>query len=181
MFEQIRAQAAAAAEELCEKAGLRPGSILAVGCSTSEVGGSRIGTDSNYELATAVFGGIYDVLQKRGVYLAAQCCEHLNRAIVIERAAVPGADICNAVPQPKAGGSFATCAYRTFADPVVIEAVRADAGMDVGRTLIGMHVRPVVVPCRLEHDKIGAAIVIAARSRPKFIGGDRAVYDEKLK
>jgi uncharacterized protein (TIGR01440 family) len=181
MLDSIRTQAAAAAAELCEKAGLKPGQILVVGCSTSEVAGSRIGTDSNYELATAIFEGIWETVNARGIYLAAQCCEHLNRAIVAEREAVPFAEPVNAVPQPKAGGSFATNAYRHFRDPVVLEEIRADAGLDIGRTLIGMHLKKVAVPCRLEHDRIGEAIVIAARTRPKFIGGDRAVYDEKLK
>ena len=181
MLDSIRAQAAAAAAELCEKAGLKPGQILVVGCSTSEVAGSKIGTDSNYELAQAVFGGIYDTLQARGIYLAAQCCEHLNRAIIIERSAVPFAEPVNAVPQPKAGGSFATSAYRAFDDPIAVEEIKADAGMDIGRTLIGMHLKKVAVPCRLDNDRIGEAIVIAARTRPKYIGGERAVYDERLK
>ncbi|MBQ8975678.1 MAG: TIGR01440 family protein [Oscillospiraceae bacterium] len=181
MFDEIRAQAAAAAAELCEKAGLKKGQIMAVGCSTSEVAGSKIGTDSNYELAQAVFGGIYDTLQARGIYLAAQCCEHLNRAIIIERSAVPFAEPVNAVPQPKAGGSFATSAYRAFDDPIAVEEIKADAGMDIGRTLIGMHLKKVAVPCRLDNDRIGEAIVIAARTRPKYIGGERAVYDERLK
>lgn len=181
MYEDIKSQAAAAAAELCEKAKLKPGQIMVVGCSTSEAAGSRIGTDSNYDIAQAIFGGIYETLNARGIYLAAQCCEHLNRAIIIERAAVPGADIVNAVPQPKAGGSFATSAYRAFSDPAAVEEIRADAGMDIGRTLIGMHLKKVAVPCRLENDRIGDAIVIAARVRPKFIGGDRAVYNENLK
>ena len=181
MFENIRAQAAAATNELCDKAGLKKGQIMAVGCSTSEVGGSKIGTDSNFELAGAIFAGVHEVLQARGIYLAAQCCEHLNRAIVVEREAVPFGEPVNVVPQPKAGGSFATTAYRTFTDPVVVEEIRADAGMDIGRTLIGMHLKKVAVPCRLDNDRIGEAIVIAARVRPKFIGGERAVYDENLK
>ena len=181
MYEQIKAQAAAAAGELCEKAGLKKGQIRVVGCSTSEAAGSRIGTDSNYELAQAIFSGIYETLQEKGIYLAAQCCEHLNRAIIVEREAVPFSDIVNAVPQPKAGGSFATSAYRAFRDPVAVEEIKADAGLDIGRTLIGMHLKKVAVPCRLENDRVGEAIVIAARVRPKFIGGNRAVYDDNLK
>ena len=122
-----------------------------------------------------------EVLAPKGIYLAAQCCEHLNRAIIIERDAVPGADICNVVPQPKAGGSFATAAYKKFAHPVAVEEIRADAGLDIGGTLIGMHMKRVAVPVRLERKSIGEAILLAARVRPKFIGGNRAVYDEDLK
>lgn len=181
MLDSIRAQAAAAAAELCEKAGLKPGQILVVGCSTSEVAGSRIGTDSNYELATAIFEGIWETVNARGIYLAAQCCEHLNRAIVVEAEAVPGCEIVNVVPQPKAGGSFATTAYRRFRSPVVVEEIRADAGLDVGDTLIGMHLKKVAVPVRLQQNQIGMARVMAARTRPKFIGGERACYDENMK
>lgn len=149
-----------------------------VGCSTSEILGERIGSNSNPEAAQAVFDGIFSALKERGVFLAAQCCEHLNRAVVIEREAVPGAEIVNAVPQPKAGGSFATSAYNSFDDPVVLEEIHADAGLDIGDTLIGMHLKRVAVPVRLEHNKIGAAHITAARTRPKFIGGIRAVYDK---
>lgn len=179
-MENIRETAARAALELCEKAGLVRGDILVVGCSTSEVAGSTIGTDSRPELAGELLAGIRSVLDERGIWLAAQCCEHLNRAIVTEREAVPGAEIVNVVPQPKAGGSFATAAYASFAHPVVVEEIRADAGLDIGGTLIGMHLRRVAVPVRLSMDHIGSAILIAARTRPKFIGGNRAHYDETL-
>ena len=181
MFDQERQQAYSAAAELCSLAGLREGQILVVGCSSSEVCGDRIGSNSNLEAADAVFEGIYAALAERGVYLAAQCCEHLNRAIIVERRAVQGAEIVNVVPQPKAGGSFATTAYRRFRDPVAVEEIRADAGLDVGDTLIGMHLKRVAVPVRLVHNVIGQAHVAAARTRPKFIGGARAVYDDNLK
>lgn len=180
-IETIKIQAKAAAAEICEIAGLKPGQILVIGCSTSEICGDKIGTNSNYEIAEAAFAGIYEAANEKGVYIAAQCCEHLNRAIIVEQGAVPGADIVNAVPQPKAGGSFATCAYRSFANPVAIEEIKADAGIDIGGTLIGMHIRKVAVPVRLKNNRIGEAYVQAARSRPKFIGGSRAVYDDKLK
>jgi uncharacterized protein (TIGR01440 family) len=180
MFDKEKTQAYEAAAEICEKAGLKAGQILVVGCSSSEITGSRIGSGSDPGAARAVFEGITAALEERGVYLAAQCCEHLNRAIVIERAAAPGAETVNAVPQPKAGGSFAAAAYGSFADPVVVEEIRADAGLDIGDTLIGMHLKKVAVPVRLEHNAIGFARVIAARVRPKFIGGSRAVYDEKM-
>ena len=180
MLDELRQQAAQAAVLLCEKAKLRAGQIVVVGCSTSEICGSRIGSDSRPEVASAVFGAIPQELRARGIYLAAQCCEHLNRAIIIERAAVPGADIVNVVPQPKAGGSFATAAYHAFSDPVAVESIRADAGLDIGGTLIGMHLKQVAVPLRLGMDHIGSAILLAARTRPKFIGGVRAVYDETM-
>ena len=177
--ETIYQQAWAAAEELCEKAKLKAGSILVVGCSTSEVLGSRIGTNSSPETAKQIFDGLHDFAKSRGLYLAVQCCEHLNRAIIVERAAVPGAEAVNVVPQPKAGGSLATQAYAGFDDPVALEEIRADAGLDIGFTLIGMHLKKVAVPVRLENDRIGEAKVLAARTRPKFIGGVRAVYDEE--
>lgn len=180
MYEEIFQQAAAITEELVEKAKLQKGQILVVGCSSSEVCGDRIGSGSNLDAAKAVFNGIYSVTQKHGIYIAAQCCEHLNRAIIIEQAAVPNQDIVNVVPQPKAGGSFATTAYETFEHPVAIEEIRADAGLDIGDTFIGMHLKKVAVPVRLTVNSLGQAHITAARVRPKFIGGIRAHYDETL-
>lgn len=180
MYEDIYGQARQACLELCEKAGLKKGDIMVVGCSTSEVCGSRIGTGSNMDVAGALFRGIYEVLSEKGIWLAAQCCEHLNRAIIVEREAVRESEIVNVVPQPKAGGSFATTAYRSFKDPVAVEEIKANAGIDIGGTLIGMHIRKVAVPVRLSIDHIGEAVIICARTRPKFVGGARAVYDEKL-
>ena len=170
----------ASAAELYEKAGLKRGSILVIGCSTSEVTGAKIGTNSSMETAGEICRALFDFAQERGVYLAVQCCEHLNRAVITERSAVPGAEIVNVVPQPKAGGSLATCAYAAFEDPVAVEEIRADAGLDIGLTLIGMHLKKVAVPVRLENRTIGAAPVVAARTRPKFIGGVRAAYDETM-
>lgn len=166
--------------ELAEKAGLQAGNILVVGCSTSEVLGQRIGTHSHPDTAKEIFTALSDYAREQGIFLAIQCCEHLNRAIITERAAVPGAELVNVVPQPKAGGSLATAAYAGFSEPVAVESIRADAGIDIGLTLIGMHLKQVAVPVRLENDRIGQALVVAARTRPKFIGGARAVYDEKL-
>ena len=180
MLEQIKNEAKETAKEICEVAGLKKGQILVVGCSSSEVCGDKIGTNSNLDAAKAVFQGIYEICTERGIYVAAQCCEHLNRAIIIERAAVPFSEIVNVVPQPKAGGSFATTAYKTFNDPVAVEEIKADAGIDIGGTLIGMHIRKVAVPVRLNNNRIGEACVFAARSRAKFIGGERAVYDMDL-
>lgn len=181
MFDVEKKQAYELTLQLCEKAGLTKGQILVVGCSSSEICGDRIGSNSNLEAAEAVFEGIYTALNEKGVFLAAQCCEHLNRAIVTEREAAKGLERVNVVPQPKAGGSFAATAYRRFKDPVVLENIRADAGLDIGDTLIGMHLKPVAVPVRLSQKNIGEAHITAARTRPKFIGGCRAVYDENLK
>ena len=179
-MEQIYNQTKAALEELIEKSHLIPGNLVVVGCSTSEVLGAKIGTHSNPETAEQIFSALYDCANANGIYLAIQCCEHLNRAIITEAAAVPGAERVNVVPQPKAGGSLATAAYKTFSQPVAVEQIRADAGLDIGLTLIGMHLKQVAVPVRLEHNRIGEALVVAARTRPKFIGGCRAAYDETL-
>lgn len=176
----IQEQAAQAAKELCEKARLQSGDIVIIGCSSSEVTGELIGTHSSLETAEAVFNGIYSVLSEKNIYLAAQCCEHLNRAIIIEKEAVPFAELVNVVPLPKAGGSFATTAYKTFKNPVAVESIAADAGLDIGGTLIGMHLKKVAVPLRLSLDHIGNAILLAARTRPKFIGGVRAFYNDNL-
>lgn len=166
--------------ELCEKAKLKAGSIVVVGCSTSEVVGSKIGTNSNYEVAGQIFDALYDFAKENGIYLAIQCCEHLNRAIITEREALPFAEAVNVVPQPKAGGSLATQAYNKFKSPIAVEEIKADAGIDIGFTLIGMHLKRVAVPLRLENNKIGEALVVAARTRPKFIGGERAVYNGEM-
>ena len=180
-LEEYKQAARSAAEELADTAKLRPGQIMVVGCSTSEVLGYRIGSFSAPEIGKALFDGIMEALCPRGIFLAAQCCEHLNRAIITEAEAVSGADVVNVVPQPKAGGSFATAAYQGFEHPVALEHIRADAGLDIGGTLIGMHLKEVAVPVRLKNNLIGEARLLAARVRPKFIGGDRAAYDETLK
>ena len=179
-MDQIYLQTKAVIEELGEKANLKAGNIVVVGCSTSEVLGAKIGTNSNPDTAKTIFEALHDYAKAQGVYIAIQCCEHLNRAIITERAAVPGAEIVNVVPQPKAGGSLATAAYAGFMDPVAVETIQADAGIDIGFTLIGMHLKKVAVPVRLENNRIGEAMIVAARTRPKFIGGIRAIYDENM-
>lgn len=176
----IYLQTRAVIAELFEKANLKSGQTVVVGCSTSEVLGSTIGTNSNPDTAKDIFLALYDFTQEKGLYLAIQCCEHLNRAIITERAAVGGAEMVNVVPQPKAGGSLATQAYAHFADPVAVEEIKADAGIDIGLTLIGMHLKKVAVPVRLENNRIGEALIVAARTRPKFIGGIRAIYNDDL-
>lgn len=176
----IKQECISVIEELCQVAGLKKGDILVVGCSTSEVVGSKIGTNSDPDTALEIYEGISTVLGEKGIYLAVQCCEHLNRAIVTERAAVPFAEPVNVVPQKKAGGSLATVAYGKMSDPVVIEEIKADAGIDIGLTLIGMHLKRVAVPVRLSVNKIGNALFTCARTRPRFIGGERAVYNKDL-
>lgn len=175
----IGEEAYRAAKELLETAGVQKDQILVVGCSTSEVGGAGIGTFSSPDLAEVVFGGIYQATQEAGIYLAAQCCEHLNRAIILENEAAErcGYEPVNVIPQPKAGGSFAAAAYKAFEHPVAVEHIRAHVGMDIGDTLIGMHLKEVAVPVRLRIKQIGDAHVVCARTRPKYIGGERAIYD----
>lgn len=179
-MEELKTQSVNAVKELIKAAKLKKGDILVIGCSTSEILGEKIGTNSAEEVATEVFNAIYSVTEAEGIRLAAQCCEHLNRAIVCDGDKFPYAEKVNVVPQKKAGGSFATAAYKAFKNPVVVEKIRADAGMDIGDTLIGMHLKEVAVPVRLSVKKIGQANLVCARTRPKFIGGIRAVYDENL-
>ncbi|MCI9414733.1 MAG: TIGR01440 family protein [Clostridiales bacterium] len=182
MLDKLREQSEQAAQELLEAAKLREGDLLVVGCSSSEATGQRIGTYSSREAAQAIFDGLYPVLRERGIWLAAQCCEHLNRVLIVEEEVLHryGLEQVNVVPQPKAGGSFATAAYEEFSRPAAVEHVRAHAGMDIGGTLIGMHLREVAVPVRLSLSRIGEAVLLCARTRPKFVGGGRACYDEEL-
>lgn len=182
---QIRKQAQRAVAELCDAAHLRPGALFVVGCSSSEVLGERIGTHTSMDVAEALYEGIASALKERGVFLAAQCCEHLNRALVVERTVLERYDLeqVNAIPQPNhAGGAFASVTWNRMADPVLVESLsaRADAGIDIGGTLIGMHIHPVVVPVRISIDRIGEASILCARRRPKYVGGQRAIYDEAL-
>lgn len=179
MFDKIVKQSADMINELLQTIDLSCGEILVVGCSSSEIMGESIGHGSDINAAQAVFEGIYPVLRERGIFLAAQCCEHLNRALIVERECAEkyGLEIVSVVPAPKAGGSFATTAYNSFKDPVAVEYIRAHAGIDIGGTLIGMHLRHVAVPVRLSANKIGEANVIFAKTRPKYIGGPRAHYE----
>ena len=180
-YEEIKQQAQKACRELVATAKLKKGDIMVVGCSSSEVMGLRIGKGSDINAAEAVYEGIMSVLDPEGIFIAAQCCEHLNRAVITEKEALlPGTEIVNVVPQPKAGGSFATTMYHKAKCPVAVENIKADAGMDIGDTLIGMQLKPVAVPVRLSLNSIGEAHLTCARTRPKFIGGQRAIYDENL-
>lgn len=182
MYEQEVADAKRVVKEFLEQANLKAGKLVVVGCSTSEIAAHGIGSYSNAELGEAVFLAIWKPLREAGLCVAAQCCEHLNRALVMEEADAErfGYEIVNVVPQPKAGGAFATAAWKYLENPVAVERVQAHAGIDIGDTLIGMHLRPVAVPVRIAHPAIGGAHIVCARTRAKFIGGERAHYDEKL-
>lgn len=179
MYEKIKNDAASAICELLKVADLKAGDMFVVGCSSSEIKGGHIGKDSDIDAASAAFEGIYPQLCENGIYLCAQCCEHLNRAIIMERECAEkyGYEIVCVVPRPKAGGSFATKAFYSFKDPVAVEHIKAHAGIDIGGTLIGMHLRDVAVPVRLSVTKIGEASILCAKTRPKYIGGERAGYE----
>lgn len=176
--DKIRNDAERVIEELLENTSLKKGDVVVIGCSSSEILGSKIGKGSSFPAARIVFNAIYPKLCERGIYLAAQCCEHLNRALVIESECAEkyGYDPVAVIPQPKAGGSFATLTYENMRSPVVVEHIKAHAGVDIGLTLIGMHLRDVAVPLRLSVSEIGEAKIVCAYTRPKFIGGARAVY-----
>lgn len=174
----IEEQAKEAAKELLSAAGLEKGQILVVGCSSSEIAAHAIGCYSSREIGQAVFKAIYNVSQAHGIYLAAQCCEHLNRALILEKEAAEqyGLEMVNVRPQLKAGGSFSTAAWEGFQNPCAVESIKAHAGIDIGDTLIGMHLRHVAVPVRTKIKEIGSAHVVCARTRLKYIGGERAMY-----
>ena len=176
--EEIKNAAETVIGEILENTSLKKGDIFVIGCSSSEILGSKIGKGSSFEAARIVFETIYPILREKEIYLAAQCCEHLNRALVIESECAEkyGYDKVAVIPQPKAGGSFATLTYENMKYPVVVEHIRAHAGLDIGLTLIGMHLRDVAVPLRLSINKIGEASIVCAYTRPKFIGGIRATY-----
>ena len=183
MNENLYESMKAAVTELATVAKLQEGKLLVVGCSTSEVRGGYIGKDSSLEVASDLFRALSEVQGEYGFDIAIQCCEHLNRALVMEKSAAltRGYEEVNAVPIQHAGGSMATTAYASWTDPVMVEHVKADAGIDIGDTFIGMHLKHVAVPVRLGVKEIGEAHVTAARVRPKFVGGERAQYNETLK
>lgn len=183
MIEQIKKEARTALEELLKVANLEKGDIIVVGCSTSEVMGEKVGTFSSLEVGRALVETLYPLVKERGCYLAAQCCEHLNRAVIIEREAARlwGLERVNAKPQLHAGGAFALSLWDTLDEPCAVEKVSAAAGMDIGSVLIGMQLRPVAVPVRTSVDTIGKARLTVARTRPKFVGGERALYLDELR
>ncbi len=180
---ELYEQTKKAMEELFAAADtIRESDIVVVGCSTSEVGGKLIGTASSEAVAHELMNAILPAVKSRGLYLAVQCCEHLNRALVVERACLLRYDLQQVWvrPQLHAGGAMAMRAYELFDDPVMAEDVKslARAGLDIGNTLIGMHLRHVAVPIHASIRKIGEANLVMARTRPKYVGGPRAVYDE---
>ena len=180
MYDEIKEQARAAMQELLELAAPKPGSLVVVGCSSSEIMGARIGKGSTPEAAEAVVDAIYPLIEEHGLYLAAQCCEHLNRALIVEEECAEkySLEMVNVKPQLKAGGSFSTAAWNEFEHPCAVEYIQAHAGIDIGDTLIGMHLRHVAVPVRTTIKSIGSAHVVCARTRLKYIGGERAAYQK---
>ncbi|MDE6619727.1 MAG: TIGR01440 family protein [Lachnospiraceae bacterium] len=181
-FEKVKDDARRVVVEFLEQAKLRKGNLVVIGCSTSEIAEHHIGSYSNAELGEAVFVAMYEELKKAGLSVATQCCEHLNRALIMTEADAErfGYEVVNVVPQPKAGGSFSTAAWKHMESPAAVERIQAHAGIDIGDTLIGMHLRPVAVPVRIEHPMIGGAHIVCARTRAKYVGGERAHYNEKL-
>ena len=181
VLEEIRTQTKDVLKELLAVAKMKPGQILVVGCSSSEIGSYKIGSHSSETIGQTVYKALYEELKPLGIYLAAQCCEHLNRSLILEEEAAEkyGYEPVNVVPQLKAGGSFSTAAYHTLEHPVAVEHIKAHAGIDIGDTLIGMHMRDVAVPVRIQTKAIGGAHVVCARTRLKFVGGIRARYDEE--
>lgn len=181
-YEKVKSDAKRVVAEFLEQAKLKKGNLIVIGCSTSEIAEQHIGSCSNAELGDAVFVAMYEELQKAGLAVATQCCEHLNRALVMTEADAErfGYEVVNVVPQPKAGGSFSTAAWKHMRNPVAVEHIQAHGGIDIGDTLIGMHLRPVAVPVRIEHPFISGAHIVCARTRAKYIGGERAHYKEDM-
>lgn len=182
MFENEISDAKRVVNEFLEQADLKKGNLVVIGCSTSEIASKSIGSYSSAELGEAVFTAMYEEFCARGLYVAAQCCEHLNRALIMEEEAAGqyGYEIVNVMPMPKAGGSFATAAWNHMKNPVAVEHIKAHAGIDIGDTLIGMHLKAVAVPVRIAHPTIGGAHIVCARTRPKYIGGERAHYNKEM-
>lgn len=176
-FERIRLEVEEKMRSLLDSHPRKPGTIFVVGCSSSEIVGGRIGKDSSAEAGKVVFEAGRKICGEKGLFLACQCCEHLNRALVVERDCADKfalEEVC-VVPWAHGGGSLATVAYRGFENPVVVESVVAEAGIDIGLTMIGMHLKEVAVPVHFD-GKVGLATVVGAYSRPKLIGGERARY-----
>lgn len=182
MLEQIKNDTEKALSELLQVAKLRPGDIFVIGCSSSEIIGEKIGSSSSMEAAESVYAGAAPIIKDSGLFLAVQCCEHLNRSLIVEKECADFYHLTevNVIPHPHAGGAFATTAYHNFECPVAVEKVEARAGIDIGGTMIGMHIIPVCVPVRVSIKRIGEANIILARHRPKFVGGERAIYNKEL-
>ncbi|WP_404330461.1 TIGR01440 family protein [Mesobacillus maritimus] len=166
--------------EFKDQVKLSAAQVLVIGCSTSEIIGEKIGTAGSEEVAAFVFRQLKQLQVDTGVQLAFQCCEHLNRALVVERTTAEKRQLeeVTVIPVRTAGGAMATYAYGNLSDPVVVEFIKAEAGIDIGSTLIGMHLKPVAVPLRVSQKTVGQAYVTLATTRPKLIGGNRAVYEK---
>jgi uncharacterized protein (TIGR01440 family) len=180
-LEEIAQELEESVEELIRRGNGKAGMVLVVGCSTSEILGNRIGTGGSLKLAHELFSVVRKVTKKHKIILAAQCCEHLNRALVVEEKAMEkfGWQQVTVRPVEHAGGAWATQAYEQMSHPVVVEEIKADLGLDIGQTLIGMHLKRVAVPVRLSRKMLGKAVLTAAYTRPPLIGGARAVYPDK--
>ena len=176
--QMIRAQVTRAILDLAKAGNLQPGAQLVIGCSTSEIAGGQIGKASAPEIGEWVAAAVLSVCRQKELIPIFQCCEHLNRSLVMPLFAAKESRYVrvNAIPQPKAGGSVPAAAWKLLDDPCLVMNVQADAGLDIGDTLIGMHLRPVAVPYRGEIKNIGHANLVCAYSRLPYVGGERAVY-----
>lgn len=165
--------------EFADQVQLTDKHLFVVGCSTSEVAGKKIGTAGTEQVAEMIFTQLKKYQEQTGVALAFQCCEHLNRALVVERKTAEERKLSevSVIPVRKAGGAMATYAFEHFKDPVMVEHIAADAGVDIGDTFIGMHLKHVAVPIRTSQKCMGEAHVTLAKTRPQLIGGARAVYE----
>lgn len=179
LFEQVERNMDALVSEWVSSGYLNEGDLFVIGCSTSEVAGKKIGTAGSETIAKTIFQSLKQLQEQTNIHLAFQCCEHLNRSLVIERETLAQYKLeeVSVIPQPNAGGSMASFAYKQFENPVVVEKIQAHAGIDIGETMIGMQLKPVAVPLRFKEQKIGSAHLNGARTRPKLIGGARAIYE----
>jgi uncharacterized protein (TIGR01440 family) len=179
-LEQWEKEFASVLSQFKEQADLKPGALLVVGCSTSEVMGEKIGTAGTFDVAEMIFRQLKKLQEETGIELAFQCCEHLNRALVVESRSADARNLeaVSVIPVRKAGGAMATFAYEHMENPSVVEFLKADAGIDIGDTFIGMHLKHVAVPVRIKQKSVGGAHVTLAKARPKLIGGSRAVYEK---
>ena len=179
LLEEIRLTLRQAVDALADAGHIQPGGLIVLGCSTSEVAGARIGKGSVPELGEVIARAMLDACRAHGLEAAFQCCEHLNRAVVMEQRALTALRLTQvrAIPQPKAGGSVPAAAWKLMDQPALAMAVQADAAIDIGDTLVGMHIRPVAVPLRLDVNHVGHANLVMAYSRLPYIGGSRAVYE----
>jgi len=182
---QLKVEIEETLNEYQQQAQLKNGDLFVIGCSTSEIAGERIGSSGSLDIAKTLFESLEGYARKTGIDLAFQCCEHLNRALVVERELLRKKNLeeVSVVPSLKAGGAMATYAYQHLRSPAVVEHIRAEGGIDIGSTLIGMHLKHVAVPVRVKRTKIGYANITLAKTRPKLIGGERAIYsnDKEMK